>query len=291
MARQIVATTMAEPPRTAIENYYDERVEGKLRDFIDCNPRIEAAMETLAEWAPADPRRVLEIGCGIGATAWRMARAWPNAEVVGVDLSPLSIGVAKTCFRRSNLSYRAGLLADTAVDGKFDLIVLMDVYEHIALAERAALHAAIKSLLSDQSRVVMTVPTPHTQESGRIHNPSIMQPIDEDIGLDEIVAFARATDTEVAFYRLAGIWRYADYAHAVFGRFNHLGDVAVREYRPAGVARLKQNVKRLIGRERPKGGRNYLGHDVYVTPAKRNRRFDVPARERKRRAAAWTRPS
>src|SRR5262245_35857432 len=100
------------PTLNEVKAFYDERVEGKVLDFVNANPRIEAAIETLAEWAPPEPKRVLEIGCGIGATTWRMARAWPQAEVLGVDVSPASIQTAKTCFQRPNLSYFSGLLKE-----------------------------------------------------------------------------------------------------------------------------------------------------------------------------------
>lgn len=279
---------MSNVTRAAVENYYDERVAGKLRDFTQFNPRIEAAVQTLAEWAPSNPSRVLEVGCGIGATTWRMARAWQKAEVVGIDISRGSIEVARSCFKRSNLSYRVGMIGEGNVDGRFDLVLLMDVYEHVAPTERAALHAAVKSLLSDQSRVVMTVPTPRLQQFLRIQYPSAIQPIDEDIGLEEIKVFALETNTSLVSYRTVGVWRDADYAHAVFGRFKHLGDVAARESVFKGITGLKRRVKLSIGLFRQKGARNYLGYDI-CTIGKRSRKrlFDVSARERRRRAALW----
>ena len=94
------------PNLQTVQKYYDDRTKGKFLDFTNSNPRIEAAVEMLAEWAPTNPGRILEIGCGIGATTWRMARAWPNAEVIGVDVSPKSIEVANLCFNLPNLSYR-----------------------------------------------------------------------------------------------------------------------------------------------------------------------------------------
>src|SRR5258708_9061783 len=98
------------PNAATVQSYYNERVEEKLRDFTHPNPRVEAAVTTVAEWAPPAPTRILEIGCGVGATCWRMARAWPQAQVVGVDISPRSIAVASTCFRRDTLSYLARLV-------------------------------------------------------------------------------------------------------------------------------------------------------------------------------------
>jgi len=145
---------MSTPTLESIQAYYDERIDGKIQDFTHANPRIEAAIQLVAEWAPPHPTRILEIGCGIGATSWRMARAWPQAEVIGADVSPASIEVAKTCFQRPNLSYRAALIKEGVLAGKFDLVVLMDIYEHIALEDRVPLHAAIRSLSSLGAAVI-----------------------------------------------------------------------------------------------------------------------------------------
>jgi SAM-dependent methyltransferase len=281
---------MTTPTLESVQAYYDERVEGKLRDFTDANPRIEAAIQLLAEWALPKPSRILEIGCGIGATCWRMARAWPEAEVVGADVSPLSIEVAKTCFQRPNLNYRAGLITEGVLDGGFDLMLLMDTYEHIALGDRATLHAAIRSLLSDDARLVMTVPTPAVLNHARTTNPSDLQPVDEDVMPADILVLAKETGTQLLYYREIGIWNYGDYAHVVLGCYQHLAHVGLREYRPGGLAALEQRVNRMLGRsEAQSTGRNdYLGSDV-LRPSPRNigARFRVTARERQRLASSW----
>jgi 2-polyprenyl-3-methyl-5-hydroxy-6-metoxy-1,4-benzoquinol methylase len=281
---------MTTPTPESVQSYYDERVDAKIRDFTHANPRIEAAIELLAEWAPAKPTRILEIGCGIGATSWRMARAWPEAEVVGADVSPISIEVAKTCFRRPNLTYRAELIKEGVLSGKFDLVLLMDTYEHIALDDRGTLHTAIKSLLSDEARLVVTVPTPAALNDTRAASPSELQPIDENVTATDITVLANETHTQLLYYREVGIWQYGDYAHVVLGRYQMLADVELREYRPKGVARLKRWVKRLLRYAQPHsiGRRDYLGSDV-LRPSPRyiHHRFRVTAGERKRLAAAW----
>jgi SAM-dependent methyltransferase len=270
-----------------VEAYYNQRVAAKLRDFTDFNARIEAAIETIAEWSPPGPKRVLEIGCGIGATSWRMARAWPDAEVVGADISRTSVEVAQACFRRPNLQYVAGAISETSAPGKFDLVVLMDVYEHIARSDRPALHAAIRAALAEEARVIMTVPTPEILAYLRAHIPDEIQPVDEDIDLEVAAAFARDTATELIHYRQVGIWRYGDYAHVVFGRFKPAAVIA-RQPTPAGLAGVKERVKRLIGRARAEGERDYLGYDSGRPPSPGGlRRFQVSARERRRIATAW----
>ncbi len=283
---------MTTPTLESIQAYYNERIDGKIRDFTDANPRIEAAIQLVAEWATLKPTRILEIGCGVGATSWRMARAWPQAEVIGADVSPISIEVAKTCFQRPNLSYRAGLIKEGVLAGKFDLVVLMDTYEHIALDDRATLHVAIRSFLSDDARLVMTFPTPALQNYARRTSPSDLQPVDEDVTPADILVFARETSSQLLYYREIGIWRYGDYAHVVLGRYRTLTDVKLREYKPAATAAIKHHVKRLLGRVQilSTARRDYLGSDVLrPSPSRTDDRFRVGTSERERLASSWFR--
>jgi len=281
---------MTTPTLESVQAYYDERVDGKIRDFTHANSRIEAAMQLVAEWAPPNPRRILEIGSGIGATSWRMARAWPQAEVVGADVSPLSIEVAKTCFRLPNLTYHAGLIQENTPAGPFDLVVLMDTYEHIDLADRTMLHAAIKSFLSRESRLILTFPTPALQDYGRKNAPSEQQPVDEDVTLEDVMVLAKETDSRPLYYREIGIWHYGDYAHLVLGRYQNLAEVALRGYAPGRVAALRQSFRRLLGRGQilPAGFCDYLGSDV-LRPSPRclADRFKVNSQERRRLVSSW----
>jgi SAM-dependent methyltransferase len=280
---------MTEPSRAAVETYYDKRAGEKLRDFTHFNPRIEAAIQTLAEWAPVNPRRVLEIGCGIGATSWRMARAWPQAEVIGADISPASIDVARACFRLPNLYYYVGPIEQGALEGKFDLILMMDVYEHIAPADRSGLHAALKNILADDARFVLTFPTPTLQNYIAANSPQDLQPVDECIGYDEITVLTGETATQMVFYRKTGVWHYGDYAHLVLARYRGMTEVKLREYvHPSRLVRVKQMLKRLIGRESRSTGalRDYLGPDLMrPRPFDGVSRFDVSARMRRALAA------
>jgi SAM-dependent methyltransferase len=283
---------LAPAAREQVQDYYDERVAGKLRDFTHPNPRIEAAVQLIAEWAPRPPRRVLEIGCGVGATSWRMARAWPDSEVIGSDISAQSIAVAQSCFKRPNLSYRVGPLAESVAPSEFDLIVMMDVYEHIAPQDRTSLHRAISDFLSPDSRFILTVPTPTLQNWGRVNFPDDQQPVDEDIGAEEIATLAADTGTRQLYYREVGIWRYGDYFHLVLGRYEPLSPVALRQPVPEGVTALKQMVKKRLGRlpSEVEHGRDRLGADVLrPVPAEFVKPFQVSLAERRSIASQWLR--
>jgi len=278
------------PTLDLIKTYYDERIEGKLRDFTNFNPRIEAAVQTMAEWAPSNPKRVLEIGCGIGATAWRMARAWPEAEIIGADVSPLSIQVARACFRRSNLHFHEGLISEGTLTGKFDLLVLMDVYEHVALRDRPSIHSALKSLVAEEARIFLSFPTPALQLFARCSQPSGIQPVDEDVTLADAITLAEETGTQILYYREVGIWRYGDYAHLVLGRYKLLTDVALRAVKGGRLAEVKQRFKRLLKKydTHSSGRLDYLGTDLLRDhPRITNNRFKVMAGQRRRLASMW----
>lgn len=211
---------------TQIKTYYDSHMAGKIQGFVEGNKRVERAWKTIEQWTPKNPQRILEIGCGIGDICWRMTRKWSNSEVVGLDVSPKSIAVAKTLFTFPQLYFVEGQLSKNTFSSKFDLIILMDVYEHIALEDRAKLHAALKEVCSDCGRIILSFPTPRKQLNLRQYYPDQIQPIDEDINISTIVDMASDIQTEVLLYQEVDVWHEGDYAHAVLGKREGLVTVA-----------------------------------------------------------------
>src|SRR5436309_537526 len=136
--------------RENVVSYYDEHVQHKLNDYIKVNPRIEFAWKTITENVPNAPEYILEVGCGMGNVSSRMRKHWPDAKIIGIDISTLSIQIAQKLFADDKLSFRETILTpDTFLDEKFDLIIFMDVYEHIAVNDRPDVHAALLKLLKN----------------------------------------------------------------------------------------------------------------------------------------------
>lgn len=200
-----------------IKTYYDTHVTGKLRGFVEGNHRVERAWLTIEQWAPKNPQRILEVGCGIGDICWRMSRRWPESEVVGLDVSPKSLEIGRKLFGSSRLSFVEGPLVKGAIAGQFDLIVLMDVYEHIAIADRPSLHESLRELRSDGGQIVLAFPTPRHLAWLRQNMPEEIQPVDEDVNIVTIQALAEDISTEVLLYQEVDIWHEGDYAHSVLG--------------------------------------------------------------------------
>lgn len=70
------------------------------------------------------PQRILEIGCGTGSNLAALARAFPHAELVGVDISPEMLKQAHK--RLQYWSSRVQLLGkpyQAPLDGGFDLVL------------------------------------------------------------------------------------------------------------------------------------------------------------------------
>jgi len=94
-------------------------------------PEAFAALERALETLPAGPKRVLDLGTGTGLAAFVVARRFPEAEVVGVDLAP---GMVEQARQRTppELVERVRFEQGDAVklpfgDGAFDLVQLANM--------------------------------------------------------------------------------------------------------------------------------------------------------------------
>ncbi len=104
---------------------------------------------------PWNTLRVLDVGCGYGATTSALGALC--REVVGLE--PCERLYAAACAaqtRCDNVRFVHADLAGWRCDEKFDLIVLDNVYEHIA--DHGAALAALAELLADAGAFYVVVP-------------------------------------------------------------------------------------------------------------------------------------
>ena len=99
--------------------------------------------------------QVLEVGCGDGRIAAEIAARFSEAEVTAVDVSERAIGFAKLLAPR--VDFR---VADVfTLTGTYEVIVLIEVLEHIAANEVSAFLRKLYGLLADHGSLVLSVPT------------------------------------------------------------------------------------------------------------------------------------
>lgn len=93
--------------------------------------KAEPHIKEFADFSSYNGKRVLEIGCGIGADAIEFAKA--GAEYVGIDISQESLNLAIQRFKVYNLEGKFYLRSgdeDLSDLGKFDLVYSFGVLHH-----------------------------------------------------------------------------------------------------------------------------------------------------------------
>lgn len=109
--------------------WWDE--SSPFKDLLILNaPRFRYFDEFVSDWRG---KNVLDLGCGGGFAAEELARR--GAIVVGVDPAQELLNVAKSHAKQESLAidYRYGTGEHIpAADGSFDLVVCVDVLEHVS---------------------------------------------------------------------------------------------------------------------------------------------------------------
>jgi ubiquinone/menaquinone biosynthesis C-methylase UbiE len=123
-------------------------------------PLFAPAARRLVDAAGPQPgERVLDVACGTGVVARHVApRVGPEGEVVGLDLNPDMLAVARAAAAREGLSvdWREGRAeALSFPDGGFNLVLCQ--FGLMFFADRQAAVAEMYRVLTDGGRVVLSV--------------------------------------------------------------------------------------------------------------------------------------
>jgi ubiquinone/menaquinone biosynthesis C-methylase UbiE len=106
--------------------------------------------EAVIKSISGNPRKIIDLGCGTGSSTIMLKQAFPNAEVVGLDLSPQMLVMAEYKAQQTglNIKWLHGLAEATNLpDNEFDLVTASLLFHetppHIA---QAILHEAYRLL-------------------------------------------------------------------------------------------------------------------------------------------------
>ncbi len=156
--------TLAQPPTPDAADHPDGFVAGNYFDKYRSTSRIHRHLmdgfirAARAFMQAAQPRRVLEVGCGSGDLADRLLdpAVWPAARVpeyCGTDVSPEQIALARArCPGRAFQTCSVYRLPYP--DASVDLVIACEVLEHLADPARALAEVARVT----RGRVLISVP-------------------------------------------------------------------------------------------------------------------------------------
>ena len=139
-----------------LEPYIERRDLTAIHHLV----RYKWAITVLRQSFPAGWGRLLDVGCGAGYGAFELARAFPGAQVTGIDYDALAIARAGRDFRLPNLRFVHGdPLVWESVLGRepFDVEVCFDVIEHVE--HREVLMENIVRHSRDDGRLLFSTPS------------------------------------------------------------------------------------------------------------------------------------
>jgi SAM-dependent methyltransferase len=115
-------------------------LSGENQEFF-----IVRRIQDLRSQVPPNPLRILDFGCGTGKACAHLAQVFPEAEVIGSDLSDDALRYATTSFGSSRVKFVE--IEDLPELEQFDLCYVNGVFHHILPGERQRTLVMIRELL------------------------------------------------------------------------------------------------------------------------------------------------
>ena len=119
-------------------NWWDKQDKAVYGLHQLCDIRL-AYINQVLDSRPS-PKTILDIGCGGGIMTEQLRTHFPDASIVGIDISAHSIECAQNHATENNyvIDYRVGSAYETRLgDESCDMVVMLDILEHLDDLPRA----------------------------------------------------------------------------------------------------------------------------------------------------------
>lgn len=135
-------------PSFSISRNYDWGI-----NYVSTMDFIVAQLRELAE-----PKSIIDIGCGDGRLTREMRTRFPDVRLAGVDYSERSIALANGLNHGSGISFGTADLINGDMAADFDAATLVEVYEHIPPADGPRFLEGVARLIRPGGTLLLTVP-------------------------------------------------------------------------------------------------------------------------------------
>jgi len=150
--RRLVEELYASHPPITLPPEYASFVEGNLLRLLIRLARYKFVARMLK---PTD--RVLEVGCGSGLGSIFLGQHC--AQVTGLEVKTTEIEEARSINRRSNVEFKVGDLMDESPRPEWDVVVALDVIEHMPKEDGLKLVEAMARHLKPTGMLVIGSPS------------------------------------------------------------------------------------------------------------------------------------
>lgn len=130
---------------------------GKYIDLAKANKFWPIFKYCMRGWLPNDKKsKIIDLGCGDGTIMHLLKKKCNFSEIYGVDISPNQVALAKQ--HMSNVEQGDALEYLRKTNHKFDLILAIDIIEHLNKGEALELIELCYKKLNNGGRVVFQTP-------------------------------------------------------------------------------------------------------------------------------------
>ncbi len=122
--------------------------------------------EVLQAQIAEPPRRILDLGCGVGMNAFALQQVYPEAEMTGLDLSPYFLAIARYQAQRRQQSItwvHAPAEATGLPDQSFDLVSTCLMFHELPQEVSIAIFKEARRLLRPGGHLAIMDMNPHSE--------------------------------------------------------------------------------------------------------------------------------
>jgi trans-aconitate 2-methyltransferase len=213
-----------------IIDYYDNYIARQLKSGI--NDRIYNLYKRLIKAGLTKNSSVLEMGCGIGAMSYLLARKVKNGKIESIDFSPESIKIAQNRILQKNVRFFIADAVEYLPQNKiFDFITLFDLIEHIPVERHCALFKNLSNIATENTSILINIPNPASLTFDNLNNPEQLQIVDQPVPLNLLVNNLLANNLELTFFESHSIWAKDDYHYFIIRKIKDYKEIKLSDYR------------------------------------------------------------